>query len=254
MLQTLAEWLNLDASGALLTLGGVFIAGVVRGFSGFALTATVMAALVLILPPIELIPVCLILEGVATIFMLRSGLKEANLPMVAGLSIGTLIGVPIGLAVTISLAPEYSKILAQGLVLTLALAQILQYRPSWLMSVRARYGAGTLAGIATGVAGLGGMVIALFVLVQQAPPKVMRGSLVVFLFVGIVISGAYQISFGVMTELAFQRGLVLAPVAVIGVLLGKQLFRPGLESGYRKLCLGLLIALASLGLLRAGLL
>lgn len=252
MLELLAEWLNLSPQGAILAFGGVLAAGVVRGFSGFALTATIMAALVLILPPVELIPVCLILEGVATIFMLRSGLREANLPMVAALSVGTLLGVPIGLAITTTVSPDLSSMLAQSLVLVLALAQILQYRPTWLLSVPARYGAGAMAGVAAGLAGVGGMVIALFVLVQQAPPRVMRGSLVVFLFISLVIGGGYQISFGVMTELALQRALVLAPVAVIGVLLGKQLFRPGLESGYRRFCLTLLIALASIGLFKTG--
>ncbi len=251
MLQTLAEWLNLSAGATLLALGGVLVAGVVRGFSGFALTATVMASLVLILPPIELIPVCLILEGVATLFMLRSGLREADLPMVAALSVGTLIGLPIGLTITTTVSPDASKMLAQSLVLGLALAQIFQYRPSWLISAPARYAAGALAGVAAGLAGVGGMVIALFVLAQMAPPRVMRGSLVVFLCISLLIGGAYQVSFGIMTEQAIQRGLVLAPVAVIGVLAGKQLFRPGLEPGYRKFCLGLLITLASAGLVKA---
>ncbi|MBT7906218.1 MAG: sulfite exporter TauE/SafE family protein, partial [Marinovum sp.] len=38
------------------------LAGIVRGFSGFALSALVMASAALIIPPVELIPVCWWLE------------------------------------------------------------------------------------------------------------------------------------------------------------------------------------------------
>ena len=42
----------------LLLLGLIcFVAGIVRGFSGFALSAMVMASGALILPPVQLIPV-----------------------------------------------------------------------------------------------------------------------------------------------------------------------------------------------------
>lgn len=248
MIQTLAEWLNLTPDGALLAVVGVFVASLVRGFSGFALTAVVMVSLVIILPPIELIPICLVLEGVAGLFMLRSGLREANIPLVLSLTLGSLIGLPIGLMITTTVAPDLSRLVAQLLVLTLAVAQLMQLRPTWLMGKPGRYGAGLMAGIATGLAGLGGMVIALFVLAQRAPPREIRGSLVIYLFVGLLFGGLYQLWFGVMTSEAFSRGLILAPVAAFGVLLGKQLFRPSLESSYRKICLSLLIVLAMAGL------
>ena len=49
------------------------LAGIVRGFSGFALSALVMASAALTIPPIELIPVCWWLELCAGFMMIRSG-------------------------------------------------------------------------------------------------------------------------------------------------------------------------------------
>ncbi|MEM6465857.1 MAG: sulfite exporter TauE/SafE family protein, partial [Pseudomonadota bacterium] len=43
-----------------------FCAGMVRGFSGFALSAMIMAVLVLILPPLELLAICWCLEVAAS--------------------------------------------------------------------------------------------------------------------------------------------------------------------------------------------
>jgi len=76
----------------------VIVAGIVRGFSGFALSALVMASAVVILPPVELIPICLILELAASLLMARGGWQEADRGTVLGLVIGSTIGVPIGLA------------------------------------------------------------------------------------------------------------------------------------------------------------
>ena len=76
------------------------IAGLVRGFSGFALSAMVMASGALILPPVQLIPVCWWLEMTASLFMLRGGWREANRKVALGLAIGSTIGVPFGLALT----------------------------------------------------------------------------------------------------------------------------------------------------------
>jgi hypothetical protein len=66
-----------------------FIAGLVRGFSGFALSAMVMASGALILPPVQLIPVCWWLEMTASLFMLRGGWRQANRKVALGLAVGS---------------------------------------------------------------------------------------------------------------------------------------------------------------------
>lgn len=69
-----------------------FCAGVVRGFSGFALSAMVMATAVIILPPIALIPMLWWLEMVASLLMIKDGFKEADRPMTYALVLGNIIG------------------------------------------------------------------------------------------------------------------------------------------------------------------
>ena len=81
----------------------------VRGFSGFALSALIMASVALIIPPIELIPVCYVLEATASFIMFRGGLRHADMKIVWGLTIGTLIGFPMGLYATTGLPVETSK-------------------------------------------------------------------------------------------------------------------------------------------------
>lgn len=230
----------------------VCLAGIVRGFSGFALSAMVMATAVLLLPPVALIPVCWWLEVAASLLMVRGGFAEADRVTVLGLFIGSVIGVPLGLWATTSLPEETSRIVALAMVVGLAVLQLGRLRIPGLATRPGLYGAGVASGVATGLAGIGGMVVALYVLAQDAPARVMRASLVVYLFLGSITSLVMLLLFGVMDGTAVARGLLLAGPALAGVWIGQHLFRPSLEGYYRPFCLTLLIALASAGLIRLG--
>ncbi|TCL01317.1 hypothetical protein BXY66_2630 [Shimia isoporae] len=227
-----------------------FVAGMVRGFSGFALSAVVMAAGVIFLPPIALIPILWFQEMTASLLMVRGGWKEANRRTVTGLVLGSAIGVPIGLTLTQSLPVDTSKLLALSVIVLLAATQLAKLRLPFLATRAGLWGSGVLAGIATGLAHVGGMVVALYVLASNAPAREMRASLVLFLFASSLISLMTYLIFDVMTAQSALRGLALAPASALGVIAGKTMFRPAWEPYYKPFCLSLLIALATLGILR----
>ena len=246
----LAEWVALTPQELAILAGIALLAGLVRGFSGFALSAIVMATAVLILPPVALIPICWWLEMTASLLMMSGGWRDADRGVAIGLVIGSSVGVPMGLALTLAVPVEVSKIIALAVILTLAATQLAKIRLAFLATKPGLYGSGIGAGIVTGLAGVGGMVVALYVLARDAPARQMRGSLVVFLFLGSLTSMVTLLAFGVMDGLAVKRGLVLAPVVAVGVFLGQRLFIPKWERVYRPFCLSLLMALAGAALIR----
>lgn len=233
--------------------GVVFVAGMVRGFSGFALSALIMASVAVILPPIELIPICYVLEAAASLVMFRGGVRDANMKIVWGLSIGSVIGFPMGLYATNVLPVETSKLVVLCIILGLAIARLLRASPKFLARTTGLYASGLTAGVVTGLAHVGGMVVALYVLARQAPARTMRASLVMFLFIGTFTNLVYLLGFGMMNKVAIIRGLLLVPVVTVGVQVGIAMFHPSLEAAYKKFCLGLLIFLAIAGLLRLAL-
>jgi uncharacterized membrane protein YfcA len=250
MVFSLSEYTGLGPEQFLICAGAVFLAGLVRGFAGFALSAILMASIVVIIPPVELIPVAYILEGVASAAMFRGGIKEADMSIVWVLAIGSAIGAPIGLYATTSISPEISKLVALIVVMGLTFAQLFRFTPKFLNSKPGLYGTGIFAGIVTGLASVGGMVVALYVLSSNASAKTIRGSLVMFLFIGMFTSLIYLLLYGLMDAQAARRGLVFSPVLLVGVYLGTFMFRPSLAVFYKQFCLILLIALSALGLLR----
>ena len=246
----LATLLMLTISEVAILATICLIAGIVRGFSGFALSALVMASVALIIPPIQLIPICWWLEMTASLFMFRSGWREANRKVAVGLAVGSTLGMPFGLALTMAIAAELSKLVALGVIVSLATLQLARVRVPFSVSNWGLYGSGWLAGVVTGVAGVGGMLVALFVLSQKSQPRQMRASLVLFLFLSSVTAVISLWYFGVMDQVAITRGLIMALPAGIGVVLGKLLFMPKWEYLYKPFCLTLLIALAGTGMIR----
>ena len=233
-----------------LLFGIVVMAGIVRGLSGFALSAMIMATAVIILPPIELIPMLWWLEMSASILMLKGGWADADRGTTIGLVVGSTLGWPLGLWLTLSLPVETSKVVALTVIIALAVSQLAQLKMAFLATRPGLYGAGILAGVVSGLAHVGGMVVALYVLSSDAPAKQMRGSLVLFLFLGSITSMITLLAFGVMDFSGVARGLVFAVPTLLGVYLGQKLFTPALARYYRPFCLALLCALAGAGLIR----
>lgn len=105
--------------------------------------------------------------------------------LVWGLSIGAAIGAPIGLYATTNIDAGLSKLIALFIILSLTLAQLFKFRPRFLATKPGLYGNGLTAGVVTGLASVGAMVVALYILASEPAAKRIRASLVMFLFIRI---------------------------------------------------------------------
>ncbi|MEO1550459.1 MAG: sulfite exporter TauE/SafE family protein, partial [Pseudomonadota bacterium] len=204
-------------------------------------------------PPVELLAICWCLEVGASLIMVRGGLREADMSTVVPLVLGSSLALPFGVWLTHSLPIETSKLVALSLIVALALSQLAKLRLSFLATKPGTFGAGALAGTATGLAGVGGMVIALYVLAREAPARQMRANLVMFLAISSAITFFTYLAYGMFTTETILRGLLLVGPAILGVIAGSRLFLPKLEPYYRPFCLSLLVALASLSIVRTAL-
>lgn len=249
-LQQLADWTQLGLH-ELWWMGLVVLAaGVVRGFAGFGLGAVIVTSLAPLLPPVVLMPICLLLEVVVSGFTVRGSWREADTPTVRLLALGMAVGLPLGLLTTTQVSVEDSKLTALLVVALLAGAQLLGVQAN---AFRGRYSphlSGVLAGFVSGVAGAGGMVSALYFLASRMAASSMRASLMLNLMISIFTTSIFYALFGLLNALAVQRALVLLPLALIGLRLGMALFRPSLTPCYRQFCLSLLLLLSLTGLSR----
>lgn len=250
MLETIAEFASISPDIVIFVLGASLLAGLIRGFSGFALSATVIASLSTVISPVELLPICFWLEVLAGAFMVRGGMKNADMGVVWGLVIGNIIGVPIGLLILTQLDVEISKIVALVLVLSLSSLIFMKIKAQFLATKPGLYVSGVTAGMATGIAGIGGMVVALYVLARDRPAAQMRGSLVMFLLLSQASGAIFLVLYDIFTITSFKRVIVMIPLLVGGILIGSMFFSPSLQRYYKPVCLVILMAICALNLVK----
>ena len=247
-MEWLAGHMALTPAAAAFVMAAVFLAGLARGFSGFALSALVLASVTSILPPVEMVPVCIVLEATASLALGRAAIGLADRRIVAGLLAGVVAGLPLGAFLTTTLPAQQSSLIALGLILTLSVLLLTGLRLSVFETRMGPAGVGVLAGLANGLASVGGLVVALFALAGSATPAVIRATIVVYVIGAITLSAIAFAALGALTEVALIRGLILAPAALAGVLIGARLFTPRFAPYYRPVCLCLLALLSLIGL------
>ena len=246
----LADLTNLTTTEVLILSAIVFVAAMVRGFSGFGLSAVVMAGTVFILPPLHLIPMLWFLEMAGSLAMFKGGIKDADTSVAKGLIVGSACGLPVGLLLNMQLPTETSKAVALTILIVLATTQLVKLRMPFLATTAGTYGSGFGAGIVTGFAGAGGMFIALYMLARQLGPRTMRGTMSIYLLGAGVLGLITHLTIGTMDQTAIARGLFFIIPTLLGLYAGRAFFVPRLEPYYKPFCLTLLLGLASLGLIR----
>lgn len=228
----------------------VFLAGIARGYTGFGASATIMALATWLIAPIDLLPICLLLEIAASLLLLRGSVGDADKALSVTLVAAAFLGVPVGLYLTRAMDPDHSRIVALALVGGLAALQLLRI----LLPVgQGRAGAvlaGLGAGVVNGLASIGGLVHALYLMARDLPARAMRGTMILIILFSGAVTLFWQVAMGIMTGQAMLRVAVLLVPFVLGLWLGRRHFTPENERHYRPVSLGLLVALAGVGLVR----
>ncbi|SFI22201.1 sulfite exporter TauE/SafE family protein [Jannaschia pohangensis] len=249
----MADLLGLSPGVAWFAVAACFLAGAIRGFAGFGLSALAMAMLATVIPPIQLIPVFWFLEMSSSLLLMKGGWADADRSIAVTLGITSAIGLPAGLLLSLAIPATTSKTVALSVLIVLALAQLSRLKLPLLATRPGLWGTGLGAGLITGLSGAGGMFIALYTLARQLPARTMRGTLNIYLLGAGTLGLATHLIVGTMTGTAATRGLVLIVPTLIGVFAGRALFVPRYERYYKPLCLTLLIGLAAASLVRLAL-
>ena len=98
----------------------VFAAGVVRGFAGFGFSALCVAGLTLFMPPAQVVPPIFALEILASITLLREGLRHADWHWLGWLVLGNALLIPVGLLLLAWLPETPLRLLIGSLLLVSA--------------------------------------------------------------------------------------------------------------------------------------
>jgi uncharacterized membrane protein YfcA len=109
---------------------------------------------------------------------------------------------------------------------------------------------GTISGVVNGFSTLGGLPVALFLLVTSIQPAVIRGSLAALFFLTDIYAFTLSFFSGIIDMITIYRVLSIILVLPLGVYIGDSFFVKAKEATYRKVVFYFLILISLIGILR----
>ena len=228
----------------------VFVASIIRGFNGFGFSATCISGFSFILPAIEIVPIILILEVFISIFMIPYIWNKIDWSFVLKLLIGIAVGSPIGLYLLKYLSPETTHLYVCLIIIFFSVLLMKGYTNRNINNDQSKIFTGVISGTLNGLTTLGGMPVALFLLVTSIQPAVIRGSLAALFFLTDVYAFILSFFGGIVDMITIYRTLPLIIMLPIGVFIGNNFFIKSKEQLYRKVVFYFLIIISIFGIIR----
>ncbi|MBE9555246.1 MAG: sulfite exporter TauE/SafE family protein [Proteobacteria bacterium] len=242
---------GLDLPSLLFCMAMVFVASVIRGFSGFGLSALVVSSISLVLPPAEIVPMTLLLEAAASLRMLPAVRHDLDWKVMGGLLAGAVPAVPAGAWLLASLPDSAMRGVISLLVLGASLMVwrgIVFSRPP---GVAAHGATGLVSGGMFGAAAIGGLPVVVYMLAASIPAATTRAVLTLYLMLMGLYGAAVTGAFGLLTVESLWRVALFLPPLFVGVAIGGRKFASAGPDSYRRFTLLLLVLLALAGMARA---
>ena len=228
----------------------VFIASIIRGFNGFGFSATCISGFSFILPAIEIVPIILALEVIISIFMVPYIWNKIDWKFVFKILSGIIMGSPIGLYLLKHLNPETTHLSVCLLIIFFSILLMKGYSNQTINNNYGKIFTGIVSGILNGLTTLGGMPVALFLLITSIQPAVIRGSLAALFFLTDIYVFILSFFAGIIDITTIYRVVPLTIILPIGVFIGNKFFVKSKEETYRKVVFYFLIFISILGIFR----
>ncbi len=229
----------------------IFLAAVVRGYSGFGFSLLSITALSLIYSLAQVIPAIFLLEIAASIHLLPSIWKEVHWRSLTILMAGAMIGTPIGVHALANF-PQAPMTLALALFVLTATALLWRgFALKDMPSAPATLAAGTATGLANGAFGMGGPPVVLFYFASPAGNAAGRASLIAYFLFTDAVGLGFMAREGLVTPQSGILALAFLPALVAGVWLGSRSFKTADPARFRKIVLLVLAILALMTAVKA---
>jgi uncharacterized protein len=236
-----------------LTLGlgsfFVFLAAIVRGYSGFGFSLLVITSLSLLMPPAAFIPSIFMLEIAASIHMLPGIWRDIHWRSLSPLIIGCAIGTPLGVWLLANVPARPMQVALALFVLSATFLLWQGFALKAMPGTAASGAVGTASGLFNGAFGIGGPPVILFYFASPAGNVAGRASLIAYFMMTDLIGLAFLSRESLITWNSFYLALLFLPALVIGIWIGARSFKSADPKVFRN---WVLILLAALALLSAG--
>lgn len=231
----------------------VFLAAVLRGYTGFGFALAAVPMLALIIKPVMVVPLVLCLEIVASILILPGMRHEVHVRSVAWLALGSVAGVPLGIYGLATQSDDVMRLVIAVIVLLSVAAIGGGLRLARQPGAGATVAVGAVSGLLNGATAMAGPPVILFYLGAGTAAPVGRASLVFYFSLVDTVAIAMAAAAGLLDRVLMAVVLVSLPALAVGQAIGARLFRSSLQRHYRAVAITVLATVSLVALAQSGL-
>lgn len=228
----------------------IFLAAIVRGFSGFGFSLLAITSLSLVLPPAQVVPSIFMLEVAASIRLLPEVWKDVHWRSLAPLLVGCLVATPFGVYLLANVPAPPMQIALGIFVLISAFLLWAGFALKSMPGPLASAAAGAASGLANGAFGIGGPPVVVFYFASPAGNIAGRASLIAFFLATDIIGLTFQAREGLVTYDAALHAVLFLPPLLLGIWIGSRSFKNTNASMFRNIVLLILAVLAAVSVVQ----
>lgn len=236
-----------------LSSAAIFLAAIVRGFSGFGFSLLAITAISLILPVAQIVPSIFLLEIAASLNLIPGIWREIDWKSLRWLMLGYVVGLPFGAYVLINAPADPTQIVLGLFVIAISILMLRGFRLERTPGPTASTGTGVASGVLNGAFGIGGPPVVLFYFSTPGAAAIGRASVIFFFLFTDLLGVAYFATQGIVTQQSFVQFILWMPTLLIGIWIGARGFQRMNQEAFRRWVLIILMALAAIGIAKAGL-
>jgi uncharacterized protein len=226
------------------------LGGFVKGYAGFGLPAVVLTLGGLVTDPRGLVAPLLLVDLLVSAGQIASIRGHVEWRRVGLLSLGCLLGVPLGVWAVAQAGEDAARLAIGAFVLLMCAVLAAGWRLARVPGGPAWASLGVVSGVANGAA-VGGMPVAAFMAAQPIPAAAFRATNVAYFAFLDLWTLPVMWRAGLFTTQSLWTAALLLPVTALGLTLGNRRFARGDPGSFRRFAIGLLAALSVLAILRA---
>jgi uncharacterized protein len=218
-------------------------AGCVQGITGFGLSLLALPLLGLILGIREAVPILVLLSIVTNLWVAKDHLRELRFRTIASMLIPAAVGVPAGIWLLAVVSAPMLKALAGGVIVLFAAGALADFSFMRRVNIQKPYVFGFLSGVLNGSISLSGPPIIAYFAIERLPKDAFRSNLSAYFFLLNIVTIAGMIISGACSIRSAAQSLYLLPALIVGTTAGVAISRRIHEAHFRRIAIGLLLAL-----------
>lgn len=237
MIGTLSGYLGLaDQQAAVLLVLATILGGLVRGFTGFGFAMVFMPIASMAVGPVRAIGLIWAVDAVFAFPIAAKSFARADWHEVLPLLFAASLAIPVGIMLLTSIDPYVMRWLLAGLVLLVLAILASGWRYHGRAGLPLSLGVGSISGLFSGMASLGGMPLAVFWLgAQHNNARQTRDNLQTYFALSTLISGGILWYKGLLTLPILWQALPLLLPYGLGLLIGMRGFHIASEATFRRI-------------------